>query len=111
MSLLNEWNYSWSETEKERPEYNLTDTSEWRVASKYRNPEDKDWWYTNGYKFFENWVTWRKDNPHMKIITTADNQLGIELGMEPTVNGVKIKMVIDRVFFNEKTKEIGRAHV
>lgn len=105
MNLLSEWNKWWSATEQERPEYNLSDTSNWRVASQYRNPEDKDWWFTNGYKFYENWIKWRKANPHLIIATLNDGTPAIELEMAPVVNGVTIKMAIDRVFYNTELDE------
>jgi CRISPR/Cas system-associated exonuclease Cas4 (RecB family) len=100
MSLLDDWTLWWKETEKERKEYDLTDTSNWRVASPRRNPEDGDWWFTNGYKFYENWVNWRKANPHMQIARVGENTIGIELEMAPKVNGVAVKMFIDRLFFD-----------
>jgi PD-(D/E)XK nuclease superfamily len=100
MSLLDDWSLWWKETEKERAEYNLSDTSNWRVASPKRNPEDGDWWFTNGYKFYEAWVNWRKNNPHMQIARADDGSLGIELEMAPKVGDVTIKMFIDRLFFD-----------
>ena len=124
MTLLDQWKQWWDETQKERPEYDLTDTSHWRVASKYRNPEDQDWWFTNGYKFYENWVDWRKANPHLELAVVHTGELAIELEMNPSVNGVVVKMFCDRVFQDKNTGEyiivdlktgkntqIGRAHV
>jgi len=100
MSLLDDWNIWWNETEKERAEYDRKNTSNWRVASARRNPEDGDWWYTNGYKFYQAWVDWRKANPHMQIARTPDGTLGVELEMSPKVDGVAIKMFIDRLFYD-----------
>lgn len=106
MSLLDQWKQWWSETEKERPEYDLTDTSHWRVAAaRTRSPEDGDWWFTNGYKFFNNWVEWRNENPHLQIARTSDGTLAVELELEPIVNNVSIKMVVDRVFQDTTTGE------
>ena len=106
MTLLEQWKTWWSETEKERPEYDLSDTSNWRVAAaRTRSPEDKDWWFTNGYKFFNNWVDWRKANPHLQIARTKDGTLAVELEMEPKINGISIKMVVDRVFQDVNTGE------
>ena len=105
MTLLDQWKQWWDETQKERPEYDLTDTSHWRVASKYRNPEDQDWWFTNGYKFYENWVDWRKANPHLELAVVHTGELAIELEMNPSVNGVVVKMFCDRVFQDKNTGE------
>lgn len=100
MSLLDDWKLWWKETESERPEYQVTDKTTWRVASKYRNPEDGDWWFTNGYKFYENWVTWRANNPHMKIARVSEETIGVELELLPKVDGIVVKMYVDRVFWN-----------
>lgn len=99
MNKLDDWKRWWAETANERPEYS-GDKTGWRVASPRRNPEDEDWWFTNGYKFYENWVNWRKANPHMQIARVGENTIGIELEMAPKVNGVAVKMFIDRLFFD-----------
>lgn len=105
MNLLEDWKLWWDETQKERPEYDLKSSDTWRVASKYRNPEDKDWWFTNGYKFYESWVDWRKANPHMSIARTSDGVLAVELEASVKISGVEVKMFIDRVFYDENTKQ------
>lgn len=106
MNILQEWNKWWSATEQERPEYDLTDTSTWRIAAaKSRSPEDKDWWYTNGYKFYENWIKWRSSNKHLSIATLSDGIPAIELELAPKVNGVTIKMALDRVFYDTRAEE------
>ena len=105
MNLLDQWNLWWKETEKERPEYDLSTSANWRVASKFRNPEDKDWWYTNGYKFFNNWVEWRKKNPQMVIARMPNDEIGIELELIPTIDNIELKMYVDRVFWDKSTGE------
>ena len=107
LELIDIWNTTWRDTEREREEYDLTKSDTWRIAaSKTRNPEDGDWWYTAGYKFFENWVTWRNENPHIAIHMVDDKTPGIELEMAPVVAGVKVKMAIDRVMVNKDTGEL-----
>jgi len=105
MSLLDQWKQWWSETEKEKAEYDLSTSSEWRVASPRRNPEDGDWWFTNGYKFFEAWVDWRDANKHMELARTSEGHIAIELEMAPVINGVTVKMFLDRVFIDKRTGE------
>lgn len=105
IDLLKIWKDTWVSTEHERKEYDLSTSDTWRVASPKRNPEDRDWWYTHGYKFLENWTTWRKENPHLQIYRLPDGTPAIELDMTPEVNGVTIKMAIDRVFLNTNTGE------
>lgn len=107
MNLIDIWNTTWRDTEREREEYDLSKSGTWRVAAaKTRNPEDGDWWYTAGYKFFENWVTWRNENPHLKIYYIDEKTPAIELEMAPIVAGVKVKMAIDRVMVNTDTGEL-----
>jgi len=104
--ILEHWNQWWNATAHERDEYDLTDTSNWRMAAmKTRNPEDGDWWYTNGYKFLENWIQWREENTHMSIAMLNDGTPAIELELAPVVNGVTIKMAVDRVFYDSHNKE------
>lgn len=107
MNLLDIWNVTWRETERERDEYDLSKSDTWRVAAKNtRNPEDGDWWYTAGYKFLENWVSWREANPNIKVYMVDDKTPGIELEMAPNVGGVKVKMAIDRLMVDESTGEL-----
>ena len=104
MDLFEHWNTWWQATRDEREEYS-SDTSNWRVASPKRNPEDGDWWYTHGYKFFTNWVEWRKSNPHLELARTENGDIGIELEMNPVIEGVTVKMYLDRVFWDKSTGE------
>lgn len=102
---LDEWNRVWRETEHERPEY-AGDKSSWRIAAaRTRSPEDGDWWFTSGYKFYRNWINWRNANPQYEIARTAEGYLGIELEMQPVINDVVVKMYVDRVFVNKDTGE------
>lgn len=106
MNLLDFWTTYWKATEQERDEYDLSTASTWRMAAaKTKNPEDGDWWFTNGYKFFENWVTWRQDNPQYEIARLQDGEPAIELEMAIDINGVTIKMALDRVFLDKSTDE------
>jgi putative RecB family exonuclease len=103
--LLEQWNLWWNATADERPEYK-GDRSKWRVAAaRTRSPEDGDWWYTNGFKFYKNWIEWRNNNPHLKIATTEQGYLGIELEMNPVIDGIMVKMFLDRVFIDTNTGE------
>lgn len=106
IDLLKVWKAAWASTELDRKEYDLSTQDEWRIAAaRTKNPEDKDWWYTNGYKFLENWATWRGENSHLQVYKLANGTPAIELDLTPEINGVTIKMAIDRVFWNEDRKE------
>ena len=102
--LLDIWNQAWSSVAQERGN-NLEDTSQWRKsAAKTRSPEDGDWWFTNGYRFLDNWVTWRKNNPQWKI-ALVNNEPAIEVAANAWVGEVQVKMVIDRVLYNTDTNQ------
>lgn len=62
------------------------------------NKEDAIFWQTAGPKWVESYIEWRKANPTWKIWTAPDGNPGIELALTPVVEGVPIKMIIDRVF-------------
>ena len=106
IDLLQLWKNTWAATEHERKEYDLSTSESWRVAAaRTRNPEDGDWWFTNGYKFLANWVEWREENDHLQIYKLPSGQPAIELDMTPEINGVTVKMSIDRVMWNDDRKE------
>jgi hypothetical protein len=59
--------------------------------------ENATWWYANGKKFLDNWITWR-DNSNWKIWTTPDGKPGIEITMEVEIGGISFKGAVDRIF-------------
>lgn len=69
-----------------------------RATKANPDKEDAKWWNTAGPVWVDNYISWRKQNPDWKIWTTPDGNKAIELGLIPEVNGVPVKMVIDRVF-------------
>jgi hypothetical protein len=69
-----------------------------RATKAFPNKEDVPFWQATGPKWVENYVAWRKANSNWKIWQTPDGRPAVELALEPVVAGVKIKMIIDRVF-------------
>lgn len=69
-----------------------------RATKANPDKEDAKWWSTAGPVWVDNYISWRKQNPDWKIWTAPDGNKAIELGLIPEVNGVPVKMVIDRVF-------------
>lgn len=69
-----------------------------RATKANPNKEDQAFWQTKGPEWVEAYIAWRKHNPTWKIWTAPDGNPGIELALTPVVNGVPIKMIIDRVF-------------
>ena len=96
-STMNElWLKAWETETKD------IDLSTARVAgrSTKANPdkEDANWWYQQGSKWVDNYITWRKNNKDWKIWTTPQGARAIELELNPIIAGVPVKMFIDRIF-------------
>lgn len=95
-SILDHWSNAWQECAKD---VDLTDARVGGRATKANpNKEDAKWWNETGPKFVSGYVAWRKANPNWKIWTAPDGNKAIELGLNPVIAGVPVKMVIDRVF-------------
>jgi hypothetical protein len=60
--------------------------------------ENGEWWYEQGSKWTDDYITWRKNNPNWKIWTTPQGAKAIELELNPNIAGVPVKMFIDRIF-------------
>lgn len=62
------------------------------------NKEDVNFWQSQGPRWVDSYIAWRKANANWKIWTAPDGNPGIELALTPVVNDVAVKMIIDRVF-------------
>ena len=96
MSTQQLWDQAWLESKGD------TDLTNARVGGRVTkanpNKEDVTFWQTAGPKWVEAYIAWRKANANWKIWTAPDGNPGIELALTPVVNGVAVKMIIDRVF-------------
>lgn len=94
--MSNYWDKSWAE------ETEGLDLATARVGGRATkanpNKEDAKWWNESGPQWVDNYIAWRKGNPDWKIWTAPNGQRAIELDLIPEVNGVPVKMIIDRVF-------------
>jgi ATP-dependent exoDNAse (exonuclease V) beta subunit len=90
------WDIAWLKETKD------LDLSKARIAgrSTKANPDREDavWWDTQGSKWVDNYITWRKNNKDWKIWTTPQGVRAIELELNPVIAGVPVKMFIDRIF-------------
>jgi len=66
------------------------------AKAKSKSPEDKDWWFTNGFEMFKSYQQWRARSD-WKVWTTPTNEPAIELYMNVQHNDFSIKMTLDRV--------------
>ena len=69
-----------------------------RATKANPNKEDASFWQSQGPKWVDGYIAWRKHNPNWKIWTAPDGNKAIELALTPVVAGVAVKMIIDRVF-------------
>ncbi len=69
-----------------------------RATKENPNKEDATWWYQQGSKWVDNYISWRKNNKDWKIWTTPQGVRAIELELNPIVADVPVKMFIDRIF-------------
>jgi hypothetical protein len=90
------WDQAWLES---KGDIDLTNARVGGRATKANpNKEDVNFWQTQGPRWVDSYIAWRKTNPNWKIWTAPDGNPGIELALTPVVNDVAVKMIIDRVF-------------
>lgn len=90
------WDKAWVES---KGDLDLTNARVGGRATKANpNKEDETFWQTAGPKWVENYISWRRNNPNWKIWKTPQGVPAVELELMPIINGVTIKMIIDRVF-------------
>jgi putative RecB family exonuclease len=90
------WDEAWVEC---KGDTDLTNARVGGRATKINpNKEDVNFWQDTGPTWVQNYINWRNANPNWKIWVTPQGTPAIELALMPVVNGVTIKMIIDRVF-------------
>lgn len=90
------WDEAWS---KHLAEIDLKNARVAGRATKANpNKEDATWWNEQGSKWVDDYIMWRTNNPDWKIWKTPQGVKAIELELNPTIAGVPVKMVVDRVF-------------
>ena len=96
MSTQQLWDNAWTLSKGD------TDLTNARVGGRATkanpNKEDVTFWQTQGPRWVDAYIAWRKTNLDWKIWTAPDGNPGIELALTPVVNDVAVKMIIDRVF-------------
>ena len=96
MSTQQLWDNAW---QLSKGDTDLTNARVGGRATKANpNKEDVNFWQTQGPRWVDAYIAWRKTNPDWKIWTAPDGNPGIELALTPIVNDVAVKMIIDRVF-------------
>ena len=90
------WDKAWA---KETKDLDLTTARvAGRATKENPNKEDAVWWNTQGSKWVDNYISWRKNNKDWKIWTTPQGVRAIELELNPIIADVPVKMFIDRIF-------------
>ena len=90
------WHSAWKECLGDK------DLTNARVAGRKSkdkpNKEDVAQWQIQGPQWVSEYMQWRQANPNWKIWKTPQGAPAIELGLNPTIAGITVKMFIDRVF-------------
>lgn len=101
LSLQTLWDEAWNAEVDEATKKGEIKLEDLRQSSRTTkaNPdgENATWWYENGKKFVDNWVTWR-DNSNWKVWTTPEGQPAIEVMFSVEIGGILFKGAIDRIF-------------
>lgn len=96
VSALELWEHAWKECLGDK---DLTGARVAGRASKANpNKEDVAQWQKQGPTWVHEYTQWRQGNPNWKIWKTPQGIPAIELGLNPTIAGITVKMFIDRVF-------------
>jgi hypothetical protein len=98
--MINDVNNLWTESWNVcKGDLDLTNARIGGKATKVNpNKEDINFWQTSGPLWVEQYIAWRKANTNWNIWITPDGRPAIELELVPTIGGVPVKMVIDRIF-------------
>ncbi len=70
-----------------------------RATKANPNKEDYSWWVDNGQEMVQRWVEWR-DGSGWEFFEPQPGVPAIELGMNVNLDGVNVKMFLDRVMIN-----------
>lgn len=95
-NALELWQHAWKEELGDR------DLTNARVAGRATkanpNKEDVAQWQKQGPQWVLEYTQWRLANPNWQIWRTPQGVPAIELALNPSISGLTVKMVIDRVF-------------
>lgn len=81
------------------------ETASWRAGGRatkdYPDKENGDWWAKHGVGMVQNWIDWRDQDHHgLSLWVTPQGIPAIELGLNIELQGVPVKMALDRVMVN-----------
>jgi hypothetical protein len=68
-----------------------------RATKEWPNGEDEAWWRANGPKMVERWQAWR-ETCGWELWTAPDSTLAVEIALEVTILGQRLKHFVDTVF-------------
>jgi len=77
----------------------------WRAGGRAtkENPdkENGDWWAKHGAGMVQNWIDWREQSHGMELWVTPEGIPAIELALNIELEGVPVKMALDRVMVSQ----------
>lgn len=77
------------------------DEASWRAGGRATkaNPDKENgtWWNSKGSEFVQNWINFRNGGNGWQLWVTPDGTPAVELALDIVLNGVKIRMALDRL--------------
>jgi putative RecB family exonuclease len=81
------------------------ETALWRAGGRATkdNPdkENGDWWAQQGAQMVQNWIDWREQSHGLQLWVTPQGIPAIELALNVELEGVPVKMALDRLMVNQ----------
>lgn len=97
----NEWNLEFAKEIASEAVKSDLPPSRWMAGGKTKykpSGEDRAWWNEHGPDMASNWEVFLDEHPDWEPWTAPDGRLGIELPLELTAGGVKVKVIPDRIY-------------
>lgn len=96
------WLETWERLTNAQIDSSGQDPTQWRAGGRatkeFPDKENGDWWARNGAGMVQNWIDWREQSHGLELWVTPEGIPAIELGVNVELNGVPVKMALDRVF-------------
>lgn len=95
------WLEAWERLVNKQIDNSKQSPEQWRAGGRATkdNPdkENGDWWARHGAGMVQNWIDWRQQSHGLKLWVTPEGIPAIELGLNIELEGVPVKMALDRV--------------
>jgi putative RecB family exonuclease len=106
MTLANDlWLEAWERLVTRQVTNSKQEPTQWRAGGRATkaNPdkENGDWWAHHGAGMVQNWIDWREQAHGLQLWVTPEGIPAIELALNIELEGVPVKMALDRVMVTQ----------